>query len=141
MSILEDLTVLLPVLDVPMETGVFSNMAPDQYLVIVPLSDSFDLYADNEPVVDIQEARLSLYSKGSYTAVKNRLVRLLVKSGYTITDRQYLGFEPESGYHHFYQGRLLPFIVPPFHIRSIGPHPRCSGGSRIQARSLSTAGR
>ena len=37
MSILEDLTALLPVLDVPMETGVFSNMAPDQYLVIVPL--------------------------------------------------------------------------------------------------------
>ena len=101
MSILEDLTVLLPVLDVPMETGVFSNMAPDQYLVIMPLSDSFDLHADNEPGVDIQEARLSLYSKGSYTAVKNRLVRLLVKSGYTITDRQYLGFEPESGYHHY----------------------------------------
>ena len=101
MSILEDLTALLPVLDVPMETGVFSNMAPDQYLVIVPLSDSFDLHADNEPGVDIQEARLSLYSKGSYTAVKNRLVRLLVQSGYTITDRQYLGFEPESGYHHY----------------------------------------
>ena len=101
MSLLEDLTALLPVLDVPMETGVFSSMAPDQYLVIVPLSDSFDLHADNEPGVDIQEARLSLYSKGSYTAVKNRLVRLLVKSGYTITDRQYLGFEPESGYHHY----------------------------------------
>lgn len=92
MSILEDLTALLPVLDVPMETGVFSNMAPDQYLVIVPLSDSFDLHADNEPGIDIQEARLSLYSKGSYTAVKNRLVRLLVQNGYTITDRQYLGF-------------------------------------------------
>ena len=99
MSILEDLTALLPALDVPMETGVFSNMAPDQYLVIVPLSDSFDLHADNEPGVDIQEARLSLYSKGSYSAVKNRLVRLLVQSGYTITDRQY--FEPESGYHHY----------------------------------------
>ena len=101
MSLLEDLTALLPVLDVPMETGVFSSMAPDQYLVIMPLSDSFDLHADNEPGVDIQEARLSLYSKGSYTAVKNRLVRLLVQNGYTITDRQYLGFEPESGYHHY----------------------------------------
>ena len=33
--------------------------------------------------------------------MKNRLVRLLVQSGYTITDRQYLGFEPESGYHHY----------------------------------------
>ena len=101
MSILEDLTALLPVLDVPMETGVFSNMAPDQYLVIVPLSDSFDLHADNVPGVEIQEVRISLYSKGSYTAVKNRLVRLLVHSGYTITDRQYLGYEPDTGYHHY----------------------------------------
>ena len=65
MSILEDLTVLLPVLDVPMETGVFSNMAPDQYLVIVPLSDSFDLHADNEPGVDIQEVRLPFTRKAA----------------------------------------------------------------------------
>ena len=25
----------------------------------------------------------------------------LIQNGYTITDRQYLGFEPESGYHHY----------------------------------------
>ena len=101
MSLLSDLQTIAEHCGAPVETGVFSGKAPDTYLVITPLSDSFDLHADNEPGVDIQEARLSLYSKGSYTAVKNRLVRLLVQSGYTITDRQYLGFEPESGYHHY----------------------------------------
>lgn len=101
MSILEELTVLFSDLGIPVETGVFTNIAPDQYLVIVPLSDSFDLHADNEPGVDIQEVRLSLYSKHSYTAVKNRLVKALLQNGYTITDRQYLGFEPETGYHHY----------------------------------------
>ena len=40
-------------------------------------------------------------SRGVVSRLINRLVRLLVQSGYTITDRQYLGFEPESGYHHY----------------------------------------
>ena len=101
MSILEDLKTIFSELDIPLETGVFSNLPPDQYLVMVPLSDTFDLHADNMPGVDIQEVRLSIYSKGSYTAVKNRIVRALLSAGYTITDRQYIGFEPDSGYHHY----------------------------------------
>ena len=31
----------------PVETGVFSDAAPDTYLVLTPLSDTFDLHADN----------------------------------------------------------------------------------------------
>ena len=101
MSMLSDLQETLSVLSVPVETGVFTDEAPAQYIVIVPLSDSFDLHADNAPGIDIQEARLSLYSQGSYTAVKNRLVNALLSAGYTITDRQYIGYETETGYHHY----------------------------------------
>ena len=101
MSILEDLTALLPMLDVPMETGVFSNMAPDQYLVIVPLSDSFDLHADNQPSIDVQEVRLSLFCKENYTKIKNRLVKAALNADMTITDRRYIGFETDTGYHHY----------------------------------------
>ena len=39
MSILEDLTVLLPVLDVPMETGMFSNTVSYTHLTL-PTSDT-----------------------------------------------------------------------------------------------------
>ena len=101
MSLLSDLQETLSVLSVPVETGVFTDEAPAQYIVIVPLSDSFDLHADNAPSIDIQEARLSLYSQGSYTGVKNRLVKALLTAGYTITDRQYIGYETETGYHHY----------------------------------------
>ena len=38
MSILEDLKTIFSGLDIPLETGVFSNIPPDQYLVMVPLS-------------------------------------------------------------------------------------------------------
>ena len=101
MSILEDLSALCAGLEVPVETGVFSGEAPDAYIVITPLSDTFDLHADNAPGVDVQEARLSLYVKGSYTALKNRLVRLLLRNGFTVTGRMYNGYETDTGYHHY----------------------------------------
>ena len=101
MSILEELTALCAGLEIPVETGIFSDEAPDTYIVITPLSDSFDLHADNAPGVDIQEARLSLYAKGSYTALKNRLVRLLLRRDITITGRMYNGYETDTGYHHY----------------------------------------
>jgi len=101
MSLLSDLKTLLTPIGVSIETGVFSDKAPDQYLVLVPLVDTFDLQADDKPGVDVQEVRLSLYSKGSYTATKNAIVRALLSSDLTITARQYIGFEAESGYHHY----------------------------------------
>ena len=101
MSILEDLNAVCSELNVPVETGIFSDEAPDTYIVITPLSDTFDLHADNTPGVDIQEARLSLYAKGSYTALKTRLVRLLLREDFTITARMYNGYETDTGYHHY----------------------------------------
>ncbi len=101
MSILEDLNAVCAALEIPVETGIFSDEAPDTYIVITPLSDTFDLHADNAPGVDIQEARLSLYTKGSYTALKNRLVRLLLREVFTVTGRTYNGYETDTGYHHY----------------------------------------
>ena len=101
MSILEELTALLATADIPVETGIFSDEAPDTYIVIVPMTDTFDLHADNAPGIDIQEVRLSLFSKGSYTNIKNRLVRLLLREDFTITGRTYNGYETDTGYHHY----------------------------------------
>lgn len=100
MSILSELNTLLKPI-VPIETGVFSDKPPNRYLVITPMSDTFELYADNVPNNEIQEARLSLFDKGSYTAVKNKIVRALLKADFTITDRRYVGHEDDAGYHHY----------------------------------------
>ena len=100
MSLLEELnTVLTPL--VPLETGVFSGAPPDRYLVITPMTDTFDLYTDDEPRHETQEARLSLYDKGNYAAIKNTIVRTLLNADITITDRRYIGHEDDTGYHHF----------------------------------------
>ena len=37
MSLLSDLTNLVETLDIPVETGVFSDTAPDRYLVLIPM--------------------------------------------------------------------------------------------------------
>lgn len=101
MSLLSDLTNLVETLDIPVETGVFSDTAPDRYLVLVPLSDTFDIHADNSPGIDVQEVRISLYTKGSYTKEKNALIKLLLSHDFTVTGRSYIGYETETGYHHY----------------------------------------
>ena len=101
MSVLSDIQTALSGLDIPIETGVFSDAAPAKYIVVVPLSDTFDLHADNAPGCDVQEARLSLYAQGSYTREKNAIVRLLLAEDFTITDRRYIGYETETGYRHY----------------------------------------
>lgn len=101
MSILADIQTALSGLNIPVETGVFSESAPDKYIVVVPLSDSFDLHADNSPGMDIQEVRLSIYAKGNYTKDKNAVVKRLLAADMTITDRRYIGYETETGYHHY----------------------------------------
>ena len=101
MSVLSDINSTLGKLGIPLETGVFSETAPDTYIVVVPLTDTFGVNADNSPTYDVQEARISLYSKGNYGADKNRIIRLLITDDFTITGRQYIGFEADTGYHHY----------------------------------------
>ena len=99
MSLLSELKDLATEYGLPVETGVFSGAAPEEYLVLTPLNDTFDLFRDNAPGIDVQEVRLSLFTKGSYTEVKNALVRLMLAADMTITDRRYIGHEDDTGYH------------------------------------------
>ena len=101
MSLLSNLQTIAESCGVSVETGVFSGKAPDAYLVITPLSDNFELHADDTPGCETQEARLSLFTKGSYTQLKNNIVRALLGADFYITDCRYIGFETETGYHHY----------------------------------------
>jgi len=100
MNILSELTALLTNMNVPFEAGHFSGVPPDEYVVIIPLVDSFALAADNLPQADIQEARLAIYSKDNYYPLRNRLTKALLGSDFTISDRRYIGFEADTKYHH-----------------------------------------
>jgi hypothetical protein len=100
MSILEELnTIITPVLCV--ETGVFTGTAPDEYAVLIPMTDDFALFADGKPQAEVSEVRISLFSKGSYTSRARQITRLLLEAEFTITGRWYVGHEDDTGYHHY----------------------------------------
>jgi len=101
MSLLSDLNVVLIPLDIPVETGVFSGIPPDEYLVFIPLTDIFEVHADNSPGYDVQEVRISLFSKGNYQQRKRQITTALLNADITVTERRYIGHEDDTGYHHY----------------------------------------
>ena len=101
MSILSDLNEVLEPLHIPIETGVFSGVPPDEYLVFIPLTDIFEVHADNRPGFDVQEVRISLFSKGNYQQRKRQIITALLNADITVTERRYIGHEDDTGYHHY----------------------------------------
>ncbi len=101
MSLLSELKIVIEAVGLPVETGVFSDEPPDEYVVVTPLADTYELHADNLPEYEIQEARLSLFSRGNYLKRKKQLSKALLAADFTITDRRYIGHEDDTGYHHY----------------------------------------
>ena len=101
MNILSEVKTLLETLNIPIETGVFSGEAPNEYIVLVPLADSFPLNADDEPQTDKQELRISIFTKGNYIKLKNSITGRLITHFFYITDRRYNGYETDIGYHQY----------------------------------------
>lgn len=101
MTLLSELKLLLDDLEIPNETAVFTKKAPESYVVMVPMSDAFDNYADDQPLADIQDVRLSLFTKTNYNAFKNKIIKKLLEGGYTITARNYIDYEVDTGYYHY----------------------------------------
>ena len=101
MSLLTELNALAEGIGIPVETGVFTGTAPDEYLVLTPLADSFALFADNQPQYDVQEVRISLYARGSYMERKDQIVRALLAADIGITDRRFISHEDDTGYFHY----------------------------------------
>ena len=96
------------------ETGVFSDTPPDEYIVLTPLSDSFEMHCDNLPEYEVQEVRISIFTKGNYTALKYKLVTAILKADIIITDRRYIGHEDDTGYHHYAVDTAKSFILEEF---------------------------
>ncbi len=110
MNILTELTTLFNDI-LPVQTGYYSGTPPDEYIVLIPLSESFSLFGDNRPHAEIQEVRLSLFTKGNYISLKNKIVRILLDADFVITDRRYIGHEEDTGYFHFVLDVAKEFLI------------------------------
>lgn len=100
--LLETLTTIADQLDLPIAVSLFSaSPAPDTYLVATLIADTLEVFADNTPHVEIEEVRLSLFTAGNYLTWRDTLTRALVDAGLVVTARRYIGFEDDTGYHHY----------------------------------------
>ena len=100
--LLETLTEIADRLDLPIAVSLFSaSPAPDTYLVATPIADTLEVFADNTPSVDIEEVRLGLFTAGNYLPWRDRITHALVDAGLVVTARRYIGFEADTGYHHY----------------------------------------
>ena len=111
MSILSELKKILSSLGIPIETGVFSSTPPEEYLVLTPITDGLDYFADNLPQIEISEVRISLFTKSNYTQRKSQITELLLQSDFIITQRQYIGHEDDTGYHHYSTDTQKQYII------------------------------
>ena len=101
-ALLEQVTGVADRLGLPIAVGLYTDSpAPATYLSATPLNDMFDVFADNTPGVEIEEARLAVFTTGNYLPVRDRLTQALLDAGLTVTARRYVGFEADTGYHHY----------------------------------------
>ncbi len=100
MTLLNEIKDIITNLNIPVETGVFSGAAPNRYVVFVPLIDTYELYSDNLPFSSVEEIRISLFDKGNYLLIKKQIESAILTAEITVTERKYLGYDFDSGYHH-----------------------------------------
>lgn len=110
MSILSELVTIVEGMSLPVETGTFSTTPPDSYVVLTPLVDVFEGYADDLPQLDVQEVRISYFSRFNYVLPKKQLVNSLIEAGFIVTDRRYLGFDEETKYHQLAIDVAKPYL-------------------------------
>jgi hypothetical protein len=101
MSLLAELNTIITNLGLPVETGVFSGVPPDEYVVLTPLTDGFSLFADNAPQCETQEVRVSIFSKGNYRQRAKQITAAMMAADITVTERRYVGYETDTKYHNY----------------------------------------
>ncbi|MGV3103816.1 hypothetical protein [Rothia sp. 32237D007AR] len=100
--LLQRLTRLCTALQLPTQTGAFTDSpAPASFVVLTPIADVFDLHAANTAGVQIEHVRLSLFTTGNYLPLRDALTRELGRQQITVEARTYVGYEAETGYHHY----------------------------------------
>ncbi len=99
--ILDELVTLTDGLHIPVMTASYVGKVPDQYVVLTPMEDVFEIYADNVPHMDVCSVRISLFSKGNYLYTKDLLVDALLNAGFVISLRRYISRDDASGFHHY----------------------------------------
>lgn len=96
------------------ETGCKNRLEQsDDYLVLLPKSTAV-ISMDDEPKIEIQSARLTIYTPADWTPLEAVLHRAFISAGLYVTAREYGGYVPEEK-RHAYEIEISQYypITPP----------------------------
>ena len=100
--LLERIRAVADQLGVSFEVGLSRQTPPpDTYLVATPLSDELTVFADNTPGIEVEEVRIALFTKTNYLALRDQITKALISARLVITGRRYIGYEADTGFHHY----------------------------------------
>ena len=74
MTVLSELNTLLSDMSIQTETAKLSDKALDEYVVLVPISDNFSLFCDDNPKYETSQVTLSTFTKGNYMQLKKKII-------------------------------------------------------------------
>jgi hypothetical protein len=97
-DILTDVSRVCALLALPFDVGAFKAKPPDTYVVLTPLFEE-SITGDGKPLDEIQELRVGLFARHDYVPIKRKLEAALLDADFTITDRRYVTYETDTGYH------------------------------------------
>lgn len=108
-TLLETLTRICGTLSLPVSVGNHAaTPAPDTFVVLTPLAETFELFAGDVPGAEVIEVRTSVFTKTDYQPVAQALVTALLEADVTVTARRYVGFEDDTKYHHWAVETAIP---------------------------------
>lgn len=111
LSVNEKIIMALKSLNIPISVMENTKKGLSEFIVLIPLTDRLSGYSDNKPSVTYGEAELALYTKGNYIPLRDEITRLLLEADIGITERRYIEYETETGYHHYIIDALVAEIL------------------------------
>ncbi len=101
MTISQKIIKALASLNIPITLVENQVRTASEYIVLIPISDTFPVYANNRPLAEINEMELAVYIKGNYLDLIDKILKLLITAEFAITDRRYVEYEATTKFHHY----------------------------------------
>ena len=70
-----------------------------RFLLLTPLHEGYPDIADDAPLTESAQADINIYSPDNYLSIKEKVIRLLNDSEFSVVDRQYINYEENT--HHY----------------------------------------
>lgn len=106
MSLLTELKTLLDGSEIRFSTGYFDTSCKnrlkdsDDYIAVIP-QETAVIYGDDNPTDEVQNARIVIYTQGSWTELQSALFNELIAGGFYVTSMEYGGYD-ETDHRHAY---------------------------------------